>query len=82
MVHSTYIFVKATDEGASSEQVGNLIRETRLKANLTQGELAQKLGVSAPTVNKYENNGQNVTIDTLSKIARALEFDLMVGFQA
>lgn len=81
MVHSTCILVKSGDCESSLQQVGSLIREARLKADLTQKELAQKLGVSAPTVNKYENNGQQVTIEVLSKIAHVLNFDLLVGFQ-
>ena len=80
LVHSTSILVKATDQEPSLQQVGNLIREARLKADLTQGDLAMKLGVSISTVNKYEKKGQQVTIGTLLKIARVLEIDLMVGF--
>lgn len=80
MVHSTAILVKATDPDPSLFQVGHLIREARLKADLTQRELALKLGVSVPTVNKYEKHGHQVTIGTLSKIARVLQIDLMVGF--
>ncbi|RYZ32032.1 MAG: XRE family transcriptional regulator, partial [Sphingobacteriales bacterium] len=63
-----------------NKMVGNLIRDARLKADLTQGDLAMKLGVSISTVNKYEKKGQQVTIGTLLKIARVLEIDLMVGF--
>jgi len=81
MVHSMCVLVKANDQETSLQQIGNLIRESRLKADLTQKELAQKLGISAPTINKYENNGQQVTIEVLSKIAHVLELDLLVGFQ-
>ncbi|MFC5409094.1 helix-turn-helix transcriptional regulator [Larkinella bovis] len=80
MVHSTSILVKASDPELSLQQVGNLIREARLKADLTQKDLALKLGVSTPTVNKFEKNGHQLTIGTLSKIARVLEVDLVVGF--
>lgn len=80
MVHSTSILVKASDPEPALHQVGHLIREARLKADLTQEELAIKLGVSIPTVNKFEKKGHQVTIGTLSKIARVLEVDLMVGF--
>jgi ribosome-binding protein aMBF1 (putative translation factor) len=80
LVHSTSILVKATDQEPSLQQVGNLIREARLKADLTQSDLAMKLGVSISTVNKYEKKGQQVTIGTLLKIARVLEIDLMVAF--
>lgn len=82
MVQSTCIQLKTTDDETVLVEVGHLIRETRLKANLTQQELAEKLGVSPATISKYENQGHTVSIGTLSRIAQALELDLLVGFQA
>lgn len=35
--------------------IGKLIRETRLRLNLTQEQLANQLGVSWLTVNRWEN---------------------------
>ena len=54
-----------------SEQVGQMIKEVRLKAGLTQNELGERLGVTKVTVTKYEL-GQNLTLDTLNKVAKAL----------
>ncbi|ADB41295.1 helix-turn-helix domain-containing protein [Spirosoma linguale] len=48
------------------------IRDARKAKGLTQKELAEKLGVSESTVNQYESGKQNLTIDTLVKIANAL----------
>ena len=36
-------------------QIGEVIRTYRKKLNLTQEEMANRLGVSAPAVNKWEN---------------------------
>jgi transcriptional regulator with XRE-family HTH domain len=36
-------------------QVGNIIRKYRKDKNLTQEEMAKRLGVTAPAVNKWEN---------------------------
>lgn len=38
-------------------QIGEVIRTYRKKLNLTQEEMANRLGVSAPAVNKWENGG-------------------------
>lgn len=37
-------------------RVGYLIRTVREELNLTQEELARELGVTFPTVNRWENN--------------------------
>lgn len=36
-------------------QIGEVIRTYRKKQNLTQEEMAKRLGVTAPAVNKWEN---------------------------
>lgn len=60
--------------GDIKQQVGQQIREARKAKGLTQKELGEKLGVSESTVNQYESGKQNLTIDTLGKIADALGF--------
>lgn len=48
---------------------GNLIYEYRKKANLTQEELAYKLGVSNKAVSKWENGKAKPTTDMLKKLS-------------
>lgn len=55
-----------------SEQAGALIREARKSKGLTQKELAALLGIDETRVSKYESGKQNPTIETLEKIANAL----------
>ncbi|MBO0952991.1 helix-turn-helix domain-containing protein [Fibrella forsythiae] len=55
------------------QQVAYRIRETRKAKGLTQKELATLLAVGEPTVNGYESGKQNLTIETLQKIAIALK---------
>jgi|LGVF01.2.fsa_nt_gb transcriptional regulator with XRE-family HTH domain len=52
------------------------IRQLRVLKKLTQLELAEKAGVSLITIRRCEKEKQNLTIDTLYKIANALEIDL------
>ncbi|WP_020599874.1 helix-turn-helix domain-containing protein [Spirosoma panaciterrae] len=54
------------------QKIGQQIREARKAKGLTQKELGEKLGVSESTVNQYESGKQNLTVDTITKIAEAL----------
>ena len=46
---------------------GNLMYELRMRANLTQEELAYKLGVTNKAVSKWENGKAKPTTDMLKK---------------
>ena len=50
-------------------EFGNYIYELRSKAGLTQGEMAEKLGVSNKAVSKWENGKAKPTTNTLRKMA-------------
>ncbi|WP_080237668.1 helix-turn-helix domain-containing protein [Spirosoma rigui] len=63
----------------AKQKVGHLIREARVKAGLTQQELGDKLGVGRATVNGYETGKQNLTVDTLEKVAKALGVELKIN---
>jgi len=39
---------------------------------MTQTEMAKRLGISQPTLNRLENGGQNTTLKTLDQLCRAL----------
>lgn len=51
---------------------GELIRKCRKEAGLTQKELGERAGIAEPTIRKYESNRLNPKIETLQKIADAL----------
>jgi len=49
------------------------IKNLRIKANLTQNALAEKLNVTRQAISKWENNKGEPDLDMLSNIATALE---------
>lgn len=49
-----------------------MIRENRKKNNLTQEELAEKVGISWRQLQRLEIDEQSTTIKTLKKIIKAL----------
>lgn len=57
-------------------QIGEVIRKYRKSKNMTQEEMADRLGVTAPAVNKWENGNSMPDIMLLAPIARLLEISL------
>lgn len=64
-------------------QIGEVIREYRKRKNMTQVEIANRLGVTAPAVNKWENGNSQPDIMLLAPIARLLNItlDTLLSFQ-
>lgn len=57
-------------------EIGNNIRKYRKLKGLTQKELALSIGLTAPTITKYENNSLKPDIQTLIKISTTLGITL------
>lgn len=70
-------------KGDVSMKIGEVIRSCRKNRNLTQEEMARRLGVTAPAVNKWEKNVSLPDITLLAPIARLLETtpDTLLSFQ-
>lgn len=64
-------------------EIGEVIRKYRKEKNLTQEEMAVRLGVTAPAVNKWENGNSLPDIALLAPIARLLgiTLDTLLSFQ-
>ncbi len=60
---------------ANALETGSLIKEYRRKKGLTQGELGEKVGVTASAIMRYEQGKRGVTLEMLNRIAIALECD-------
>lgn len=58
----------------------NPIRTLRLRAGLTQAEIARAVGTSQPAIAAYETGRRSPTLRTLQAMARALGFDITVAF--
>ncbi|MDO4474948.1 MAG: helix-turn-helix transcriptional regulator, partial [Eubacteriales bacterium] len=56
--------------------IGNVIRKYRKEVGLTQEEMANRLGVTTPAVNKWENGNSKPDIELLAPIARLLHISL------
>jgi DNA-binding XRE family transcriptional regulator len=70
------------DEGFETFKIGVLIQEARKNQNLTQKELAQKIGTTKNYISRIENNASDIRLSTLIRIIRdglggrlSLDFD-------
>lgn len=65
-------------------QLGERIRATRKRNNITQKQLADILGIKAATFSRYENNEIDPPIPNLCKIASALRVsvDYLCGLES
>lgn len=52
--------------------IGTMIREARLKRNMTQGDLGELLGVQKAQISKLENNTKDFRIGTVIRALEAL----------
>tara|TARA_B100000902_G_scaffold158640_1_gene154634 strand:+ start:15979 stop:16314 length:336 start_codon:yes stop_codon:yes gene_type:complete len=55
-----------------SKNLGQLISQSRLKKELNQKDLANKLGISVQTLNRWESNKETLTNAQISLIDKAL----------
>jgi transcriptional regulator with XRE-family HTH domain len=51
------------------------VQQLRREAGLTQIEMARRLGISQPTLNRIESSAHNVKLETLTKLCQALQCD-------
>lgn len=61
---------------AVAAQIARLLREEREKRGLSMNAVAERSGLSQPMVSLVERELRNPTIDTLLRLAVALELDL------
>ena len=58
-------------------KIGQLIQEYRLHQNLTQTELAEKIGTSQSAINRIESGKQNITVEMLARISEELSSEII-----
>lgn len=58
------------------KKIGNLIYELRIKNNLTQKELADKLLVTSQAISKWENGRGIPDIEMIQKLSEVFEVDI------
>src|SRR4051812_43246912 len=63
-------------EMPSAERVGSNIKLWRGRRRMTQAQLGELIGSDGPRVGRLESGKENPTLETLDKLAVALEIDV------
>ncbi len=61
-------------EEVNAYLLGETIKKERIKQNLTQEELGEKVGVKKSQISKLENGRSVITLPTMSRVFKALGF--------
>lgn len=69
---------KAYDDLELEFQIINMLIKKRIEQNLTQAQLAAKLGFSQPVIAKLESGNYNPSVKFLHKIAKGLNAKLTI----
>jgi transcriptional regulator with XRE-family HTH domain len=64
------------DDISIGKAFGERIKLLRTQRNMTQLELAAKMGIEYTNLQKYENNRQGITLKYLNRMANAFEITL------
>lgn len=59
------------------EKIGRLVAELRINHNLTQAELASKLGTSQSAINRIEKGTQNISLEIIARISDVLNSEIL-----
>lgn len=62
---------------SEQNKIANFITELRKKRGLTQSELAEQLGTSQSAVNRMESGKQNLSMEMLHKLSKALNREII-----
>lgn len=69
------------NEKNTVHMIGEQIRYYRTMRNLTQEEIAERIGSTGSYIGRIERGEKNVKIETLEKIADALKVNVLLFFQ-
>ena len=64
-------FDNSVEEALHAYRIGEAIRNARLKQNLTQEELGERIGVQKAQISRMER-GYSISIPTMSRVFKAL----------
>lgn len=63
-----------------NKRIGQIIREARKARDLTQMKLSELIGVSYQQVQKYEKGSDNISVERLKQIAKAVNMPITLFF--
>ena len=65
-------FAEGFDEGYEQFKIGEVLRQAREAAGLTQEELASRVHTQKTAISRIENHAEDIKVLTLKRVAKAL----------
>ena len=62
------------------ERIARAIIQLRMELDLSQEELARRVGTSPPAIARLESGQHRPSVDTLRRVAKALDQTLVIDF--
>ncbi len=75
-------FKKLSDKNEPKFQLVRSLINARFKKNLSQKELAKRIGSRQPVISRLENMESHPTLSLLERISQALDTKLHIYFQS
>ncbi len=72
---------KEQERLAEFERIARLVIKYRAELNLTQKQLASRVGTSHSAISRIESGQHKTNLETLRRIAHALNRRLVIGFE-
>lgn len=71
-------FAQNYDEGYNEFKIGELLKQARIEAGITQEALAQQLNTKKSAISRIENHAQDIKLSTLQNFARIMGKELRI----
>ena len=75
------VYAAQREARAGTREIAWLLIKYRMQHGLTQEELASRVGTSYSQISRIESGRHRASIDTLIRIAHALDLKLVLGFE-
>ncbi len=72
-------FAKDYDKGYQEFKIGEILKQARIDAGLTQEDLAIKLNTKKSAISRIENHAKDIKLSTLENFAQSLGKELKIS---
>lgn len=72
---------RARERLAPYEEIARIVIRRRMELELTQEQLAERMGTSHSAISRIESGQHSTSVQTLQRLAEALEMRFLIGFE-